>query len=71
MNDILIGIQSTLYIRPLALWGLYVKGVDVLGSSQDEQVPVIALYYPSQKLKTTQVFQDVVDVEKSANIISR
>lgn len=60
-----------LYLGLLTLWGLYVKGVDVLGSSQDEEVPVIALYYPSQKLKTTQVFQDVVDVEKSTNIISQ
>lgn len=38
-----------LYIRHIAFWGLYVKGVDILGGSQDEQVQIVALYYPSQK----------------------
>lgn len=31
------------------------KGVDVPGGSQDEQVLIVALYYPSQKYKIRQV----------------
>lgn len=32
------------------------KGVDVLGGSQDKQVQIVALYYLSQKCETRQVF---------------
>lgn len=71
MNDTLIWLQSMLYIRPITLWGLYVKGVDALGSSQDEQVQIIALCYASQKRKARQVFQDVAALEESTNILSQ
>lgn len=47
------------------------KGVDVLGSSQDEQIQIVSLYYPTQKRKTRQVFQDVVALGESANITSQ
>ena len=42
-----------------------------LGSSQDEQVQIVSLYYPTQKHKTRQVFQDVAALEESANITSQ
>lgn len=70
MQDILIQIQSKLYVRPPSiLWGLHVKGVDVPPSSQDEQVQIIGFCYPSQKHKARQVFQDAP--QESANIISQ